>query len=150
MNKNITHGHARRGAHTGTYQVWVGMRNRCIYPTVINYKHYGGRGIKVCEAWTKFENFLADMGVRPVGHTLDRRDVNGDYEPSNCEWVLKRKQELNKRNIVFLEYDEKRLCLSEWSRKLGIDRRLLTDRLKLGWSVERTLSTPVRRIKREL
>jgi hypothetical protein len=73
------------------------MKSRCLNPNGVSYKDYGGRGIKVCERWLKFEHFFADMGVRPRGKSIDRKDVNGNYEPKNCRWATKHEQETNKR-----------------------------------------------------
>lgn len=82
------------------YYVWVAMRQRCRNPKCRIYKHYGGRGIKICKRWEKFENFFEDMGRRPEGkYSLDRIDVNGDYEPSNCRWATQLQQVLNRRDI---------------------------------------------------
>ena len=76
------------------------MLGRCNRKTHHKYADYGGRGVKVCERWHKFENFLADMGKRPNGMTLDRIDVNGNYEPGNCRWADAKTQAANKRNSV--------------------------------------------------
>lgn len=79
----IKHGEGRRGRKTAEYNTWVRMRSRCNSPKDRIYSLYGGRGIKICERWNDYENFLADMGRRPDGHSLDRIDCNGDYEPKN-------------------------------------------------------------------
>lgn len=79
------------------YRSWVGMRSRCNNPKDKDYKNYGGRGIKVCETWSSFENFINDVGERPNGMSLDRIDNDGDYKPSNCKWSTPREQQLNRR-----------------------------------------------------
>lgn len=90
-----THGHTR--PESPTYRAWGAMKTRCTNPNQPKWKYYGGRGITVCHRWSRFENFLADMGEKPAGLTLDRIDVNGNYEPGNCRWATWHEQRVNQR-----------------------------------------------------
>jgi hypothetical protein len=96
----LTHGHASHAAPSGTYKTWCAMLARCRRQNHIVYDRYGGRGISVCERWHSFENFLADMGERPEGMTLDRVDVDGNYEPENCRWATATEQNRNRSTNV--------------------------------------------------
>ena len=93
------HGHTRNKKFSPTYISWASMLTRCKNKNASNFKHYGGRGISVCGRWESFENFLEDMGERPEGKSIDRINVNGNYEPSNCKWATQTEQVANRRKM---------------------------------------------------
>ena len=96
------------------------MLARCRNPNSHNYKDYGGRGITVCARWlNSFKNFLADMGERPAGHSLDRKNNNGNYNKNNCRWATRSVQLKNKRNNVLLSFQGRTQVLVDWARNLG-------------------------------
>lgn len=136
-----THGASR----SPTYQIWAQMLFRCNSPSAPKYKNYGGRGIKVCARWGRFENFLEDMGEAPRGLTLDRIDNDGNYCPSNCRWTDRSTQARNMRRSVFLTLRGVRRHLYEWAEILNIHSGTLHSRHRLGWSDERILTEPVMR-----
>lgn len=99
--EKTTHGHTRNRKTTPTYRSWCAMWTRCTNPNQKDHANYVDRGIQVCERWTSFENFLADMGERPEGKTIDRINPNGHYEPSNCRWADAYQQARNRRKASF-------------------------------------------------
>lgn len=127
----ITHGMTG----TPTYYSWVSMKVRCLNSNAPNYSNYGGRGIKVCERWLSFENFIEDMGQRPKGTSLDRIDNDGDYTPDNCRWANSEVQHRNTRANVNLTYKGRTQCLAAWADEVGIRRNTLQKRIASGWSV---------------
>lgn len=124
------------------------MKTRCINPKAINYPHYGGRGVKVCERWLhSFENFLADMGPAPSNkHTLDRfPNQEGDYEPGNCRWATHKTQNNNRRGNRLLTFQGKTQTVAQWADDIGINSSTLYHRLYRGMSVEMALTRGVGR-----
>lgn len=138
--RQTTHDHA----YTPTYRSWQSMLQRCTNKKSPNYHLYGGRGIIVCKRWERFANFLADMGDRPRNRTLDRfPDVDGNYEPGNCRWATLKQQNRNKRANRKLTFRGATRCVSEWAEHVGLHDGLILRRLKRGWSIEKTLTTPI-------
>ena len=123
------------------------MKKRCLNPRHANFKDYGGRGITICERWMIFENFLADMGERPDGMSLDRIDNNIGYLPENCRWTTVLEQNNNRRGNTILRFGGRALTISQWSVETGIKDCTISERLRHGWSVERTLITPTRKYR---
>ena len=129
-----THGMSR----TRTYYAWQNMHQRCKV-----HKNWAGRGIKVCRQWSKFENFLADMGEMPKGMSLNRVNNDGDYCLKNCKWADGVEQSNNKRTNRFLTYCGESLTVKQWSDRLSINCGTLYNRLRLGWTEGMVLSEPV-------
>lgn len=138
------HGHTRFGRKSTEFSVWSDMIRRCSDPKRKRYADYGGRGIVVCERWLSFENFLADMGPRPEGTSLDRLFNDHDYAPTNCRWRTRREQARNARSNRPLELNGITKILCVWAEELGVDPRTISKRLKRGWSVARALTGPSR------
>lgn len=129
-------------SRTSTYTIWKTMVARCTRPHAKDFPRYGGRGITVCERWRTFANFLADMGERPAGLTLDRKDGTGGYEPANCRWATPKEQARNRRNNVLLTHDGQTATVAEWAERTGLERKTLEYRVRAGWPAERALTTP--------
>ena len=131
--KNLRHGMKR----SPEWAAWAAMKNRCINPSNQAFSNYGGRGIKVCDRWlNSFENFLADMGRRPDGLTLERNDNNGDYEPGNCRWATYEQQANNRRSNRLLTARGETKTLAQWSKHLNIPKSSLHGSLNRGIGLE--------------
>lgn len=141
---NFRHGQSANGICSPTYISWVAMLSRCSDPNATKFARYGGRGIVVCERWKSFENFLADMGERPPGTSIDRVDLNGNYEPGNCRWATDKEQCRNRTTNKRLTLNGKTLCVAEWSELYGLPYSLVAVRLRSGWTLEEALSRPSR------
>lgn len=145
LNKEILSSMHTRRTHgkcgTAIYRTWRNMRTRCENPDIKEYKHYGGRGISVCDRWKKFENFYSDMGECPSkNHSIDRKNVDGDYTPENCRWATSEDQQNNKRNNVILTLGEETRTLAQWAKKLGMLQSTLWARLESGVPVKIALT----------
>lgn len=139
--RSKTHGQFVGKKMTPAYCSWSCMIQRATNPNLKGFKNYAGRGITVCARWLKFENFFADMGKRPTGTMLDRIDTNGNYEPGNCRWATRIESANNTRTNRWITFNGKTQTLAQWSREVGLKRLTLFTRLKLGWTVEKTLTT---------
>jgi hypothetical protein len=115
------------------------MHQRCENPNNEAYEHYGGRGIRVCARWSSFENFLADMGERPRGMTLDRKKNHLGYSKSNCRWATHLEQQSNRRDNRWIEFNGRTQTLSQWARELGLPTGTLHKRIK-NWPLEKALT----------
>lgn len=130
------------------YSCWNTMRHRCYNPKNHKYKSYGGRGITVCQEWkNSFEPFLkwAMANGYSNGVTIDRINVNGNYEPTNCRWVTSLEQARNKTTNKFIFYKGETKCLSQWCEELNLPSATIWARLRIGWSTEKAFETPIRK-----
>ena len=137
---NSTHGYS-------THYLWntyAKMIARCYAPSDKSYKRYGARGIVVCERWREsFANFIADMGERPTGCSLDRVDNDGPYSPENCRWATITQQNTNTRQNHRITFGGEALTITEWAKRLNISERTIRSRLRYGWPIDRVLSEEV-------
>lgn len=138
MRKREHHGMYK----TPEYQAWADMIIRCRNKRHPWYSSYGGRGIKICPQWLLFSQFYRDMGKRPDGHTLGRIDNNGDYSPSNCRWETRRQQSNNTRQNRLITFRGRTMTVAQWGREIGLCFQTMVSRFKIGWSVEKALTTP--------
>lgn len=141
-------GTAAGGKQSREYRSWAHAKKRCSNPAAKDWVNYGGRGIRMCQAWSDdFAVFFAHMGQCPRGKSLDRIDVNGHYEPGNCRWATAIEQASNTRASKFVIYNGERMTVAEASRRSGIPWWTVHHRIYRGWSIERALSEPVRKSK---
>ena len=146
LHKEIVtkHGHSTRSRYSHEYRCWISMKGRCLSPSNTGYPYYGGRGIGICKCWHSFENFYSDMGPAPSNqHTIERRNVNEDYSPSNCCWATRKEQSMNRRSNRRVEYRDESRPVAEWIEILGLDEELVRSRLKLGWAFVDAVERPV-------
>lgn len=129
-----------------TYRIWMDMKWRCTNPKWWLYRYYGARGITVCDRWMEsFANFFDDMGRRPAGMQLDRIDNMKGYSKENCRWATRAEQQHNTRKTRNLTYQGRTQPMGVWARELGMGQNVIGSRLKLGWSIERAFTEPVRK-----
>jgi hypothetical protein len=138
----------KHGQHgTKLYHVWAGVKDRCNNPNAKHFKHYGGRGISICEEWKVdyiiFFNWAMEKGYKE-GLTIERIDVNGNYEPSNCKWITQKEQAKNTTRNRKITYDGQTLNITEWAEELGINRNTLNARLnKANVNIKEAFTKPV-------
>lgn len=134
------------------FEVWQSMKQRCYNPSKKHYPSYGGRGITICDEWRNdsaaFCQWAIASGYQP-GLWIERKDVNGNYCPENCSWETPKNQANNKTNSAILEWNGRRQTLAQWAVEVGMPRRSLGHRVRLGWPVERILTAPIRRKKEQ-
>lgn len=136
---------------TREYRIYYKMIERCTNPKSDKYLHYGGRGILICERWlSDIKNFISDMGFAPSPkHSIDRIEVNGNYEPSNCRWATQKEQMNNTRSNKIIEFNGEKLTLSHWCDRFNTSAHLVRGRVRKGWEFERALKAPARKDKRQ-
>jgi hypothetical protein len=149
IQSTLRHGHKRRGQTSDTYRTWLRIKRRCGRPNDKDFPLYGARGIKVCDHWnSSFDAFLADMGERPLGASIDRINFRGDYEPGNCRWADNTTQIRNRSNTVRLTLNGRTQTIQEWSEEIGIKYTTIRSRIGKGWPAEKVLLTGTREITR--
>jgi hypothetical protein len=132
------------GCYSPEYHSWQSMRDRCYNPNNVGFVRYGGRGIRVCDRWNaSFSAFMQDMGPRPTdGHSIDRKNNDGNYEPLNCRWATDLEQNNNSTNVHWLEQGGIRDSVTGWAARLGCDVRVLYVRINNGWPTNDVLAPP--------
>ena len=148
LSIRTTHGLTTTRKYARECSAWYDMIQRCNNPDLSNYAYYGGRGISVCNRWLEsFENFFKDMGPKPKGGRwgLDRIDNNKGYYKANCRWASDTQQARNTRGNVLVTLNGETKCVAEWCEIKVLRRGTFENRRKLGWSIEKALTTPIRR-----
>ena len=137
--------YTHRQSKTRLYRIWKGMKNRCYNERTPKYKDYGMRGIRIYEEWQNFEPFYdwAMNNGYQDDLTIDRIDVNGNYEPNNCRWIKSSLQARNRRNNHLLLFNGKTRGISEWAEIYNLKPLTLLARINRGWSIEKALNTKV-------
>lgn len=144
---NWKHGHR----HKSTYNVWVGMKARTLNPQDPSYANYGGRGITIDPRWNEFVNFLSDMGERPSGMQIERKDNDGNYTKDNCIWASRKQQCRNRRSNHLLTLNGLTKPMIEWCEEFGMSYTMVHARIyAYGWTVEKALTTPRTRTPRSM
>ena len=141
----IKHGFSRAGSVSKEYKSWLDAKARCYNPNNVAYKNYGGRGIKISKEWkNNFPRFIKDMGKKPIGFTIERKNNELGYSKSNCVWASRKSQSLNNRGNKLLTLNGKTHTVVEWAAELNLNKGALYHRVFYGWSDERILTQPIR------
>lgn len=139
MRSKVKHGMSGSPTHNS----WRSMRDRCLRPTTHNYNNYGGNGVQIYPLWEEdFLQFLKDMGERPTGTTLDRKDSKGDYTPDNCRWATDRQQAENRKSTSSISWMGVTQSYTRWAETLEIPLSRIWGRVEREWDIDRILSTP--------
>lgn len=144
--KRMTHGKCS----TKLYHIWYGIKQRCYYENSVSYKYYGARGIKVCQEWLDNFDTFYQWSIANGYHSglqIDRIDVNGNYEPTNCRWISRFTNANNKGNNVLFDYNDTTKSAKEWARYFGVNYKTVMTRLRRGWSFDETFEI-IKRDKR--
>lgn len=124
------------------YRSWASMKSRCRDAKQGCYQKYGAKGITYCPEWESYDRFLADMGDRPLGTTLDRIDRSGNYKPGNCRWATPKEQAYNRSTTILLTIDGETKCVRDWGKEYNIDPSVIRYRRSQGWSDEDAVKAP--------
>lgn len=137
--------HLYRHGRSGTkeHMIWGAMKARCLNPANKDYPYYGGRGIGVCARWLVFQNFLEDMGEKPPGGTIERKNNALGYSPENCVWSTRKAQNRNTRQNVWVTINGETLCIADWCARFDVPAGLAYSRKHQGWDLIRAVTTPL-------
>lgn len=142
-------------SHTRLHRIWHSMYCRCNYKSTNGYKNYGGRRITVCNEWigiegfVRFYNWAIENGYKD-GLTLDRINLNGNYEPSNCKWSTPKEQSNHRRNSRYITFNNETKTAKQWCDLYKISQTTFNDRLNRGWTIEQALTIPTKGLYRKV
>jgi hypothetical protein len=139
----LMHGHCKRGQYSPTYHSWASMVQRCTNPRRTFYHRYGGRGISVCKRWLEFQNFLLDMGERPHNTSLERKDVDGNYNKANCIWATPEMQMNNTSRNILVTIGSRTQSVAMWVRELELNVNTVRARIRKWGDPYKALTHPL-------